>query len=439
MAQERRLVEFSRKYLCSTRYTADSDRPALQMATTVHMRPWEHRYISCDVSNLESIGCAPDDAHLASNANFLRVTTAMPELASPLAQWVVHQRCGFYTVNLFVREDCKDVVAKLNDRLRALLGIPSIALGVSCWVVRRSRGRAIRDSQVRISLTPEVPRKPSIQQQRRAVAASAYAAALPAPADSWAGRVLEGVRRAAPVNNLDHRPRKQQKQPVPTAQPGAPKPTSAATAPPRIIEQHTGASTSIAGQRSVNSVSEPRNAHEDQLPPALASLRKMVENSNRRIDALLDIPRQVHALSGRLMQMEAASTASTQIMTNMQMRMEQIAFTMAAMYKEVQRLSTACPELPSIAAADRAHSSLPSSDAIMTSHGLIRTAEVQTPCAAMDGLSASPRSNPMSVTTMAPASAGPPYSLGPVHGSPIVANSASASPARINGLAARYG
>jgi hypothetical protein len=445
-ALQKRLVEFTSKHLCSARYTADSDRPALQMATTVHIRPWEHRYISCDVSNLESIGCAPDDAHLASNANFIRVATAIPELASPMAQWVVHQRCGFYTVNLFVREDCKDVVAKLNDRLRSIMGIPSIALEISCWVVRRSRGRVVHDSQVRVSLTPEVPRKPSLQQQRRAAAASAYAAALPPPTDSWAGRVLEGVRRAAPVNNLDHRPRKHQKKSMPAAQP--PKTTSASNAPTRAAEQHTTASASPAGQSSVDSVSKPRSAHEAPLPPALASLRKMVEDSNRRIDTLLDIPRQVHALSDRLVQMEAASTAFTQILTGMQMQMEGLARSMAALHKDVVgRLSAANSARPNIAAA--APDPLPSTDATMTldeaqlsdtQAQLTQAAAAAAPCTAMDDdSSTSPRSNAVSLTVMSPVGARHSSSSGPVHGSPTAATSASASPARKNGLAVRYG
>jgi hypothetical protein len=295
---------------------------------------------------------------------------------------------------------------------------------------------------MRISLTPEVPRKPSLQQQRRAVAASAYAAAMPPPADSWAGRVLEGVRRAAPVNNLDHRPRTQQKQSMSAAQPAAPNSTPAPPAPTRITEQHTAASTPLARQRIVDSVSEPRSAHEAQLPPALASLRKMVEDSNRRVDTLLDIPRQVHALSGRLVQMEMASTVSAQVMTAIQMQMEQIAFSMAALHAEVRRLSAAYPALPSIAAAVPAHSPLSTTDDTMTPQELndIHAAVAAAPCAAMDDvLPASPRSSPVSVMATAPASAGLLNSSGPVHGSPIAANSASASPARKNGSAVRYG
>jgi hypothetical protein len=437
---EKRLAAFAVKHLSTERYRADSRRPALQLATTVHMRPWEHHFISCDVSNWESVGCSPDEENLAATEIYKKVTTAIPELCPPIARWVVHQHCGFYTVNLFLREDCKDVVAKLNERLRTALAIPSMALGVTCWVARRRGWRIVDNTQMKISLTPEVPRRPSPQQLRR-VHATASSDALTPPADSFAGRVLEGIRRAAPVHNLDHRPRKEQRPSMSAAQPAAQNSTPATTAPTRrVTEQHTTASTSLARQRSVNSVTEPRSAHETQLPPALASLRKMVEDSNRRIDALLDIPRQVHALSGRLVQMEMASTASTEVMTTIQTKMEQIAFSMVALHEEVRRLSAAYLALPSIGAAVPVQSPLSVTDATMVPHELTYAAVAATQRAAVDVLSASPRSNPVSVMATAPAGAGPLYSSGQhVHGSPIAANSASASPARQNGSAVRNG
>jgi hypothetical protein len=322
VALQWQLDDFAKKHLCTTRYTSDSTRPALQMATIVEMRPWEHRYISCDVSNVESIGCPPDDVDLAANDLFVRMTTAVPELSLPKAKWIVHQRCGFYTVNLFIREDCKDTVARLNHCLRAALGIPTIALGVSCWVARRVRGRIINESRVRISLTPEIPRKPSLRQQRRAATASAYTTAPSPPSDSWAGRVLDGVRRMAPASTLDHRPRKEQKRSGPTvtaAQPGATNNPAASANTPK------------------SNTPQPREPTAHRVPPALASLRKMIDDSNRRIDTLLDMPRQVQALSTRIGQMEASSAALTEAMLAMQMKMEQIAVGVAAMYEEMRR------------------------------------------------------------------------------------------------------
>jgi hypothetical protein len=438
IALEKRLAAFAAKHLCTTRYTADSGRPMLQMATTVLMRPWEHRYICCDVSNWESIGCTPDDEALVTNANFVRVTTALPELASPMARWVVHQRCGFYTVNLFVREDCKDVVAKLNDRLRTVLGISTVALGVSCWLVRRSRGRVISNSQVRISLTPEIPRKLSPHQQRRAVAMSSYADASPPPLDSWAGRVLEGIRRSAPSNTLDHRPRKQLKPSPLLAQPPPPTSASVTTAVPRDQRPPVAVTASSDHLHTGATIPEPHDPRETPLPPALVSLRKMVDDSNRRIDTLLDIPRQIHALSGRLAQMEMASTASAEVMTTIQMKMEQIAISMVAMHEEVRRLSAAYPALPSIGAAVPVHSLSSVTDATIVPHELTYAAVAATQRAAVDAPSVSPSPNPLSVMAAAAAGAGPLYSSGQhIQGSPIAAHSASASPARHNGSAVR--
>ena len=378
VALEKRVLEFAGKHFTTTRWTADSTRPALQMATTVQMRPWEHRYISCDVTNVESIGCTSDDPALETNATFVRLTTAIPALASPMAKWVVNQRCGFYTVNLFVREDRKDVVATLNTQLREALQIPSIALGISCYVVRRSRGRVFRDSQVRISLTPEVPRKPNPYQQRRVATASASTIAPTPSMDSWAGRVLDGVRRTAPTANLDHRPRKQPRSAAAVAEATAPSHSSAPTTPAPAVAfrqqqdvRQLASSASQARLTQPNNVglSHSRSTQEPQLPPALAALRKMVEDSNKRIDSLLDIPRQVQVLSDRLSQMEMASTASTEIMGTMQTKMEQIAVSLTAVYNELRRLTASpagvsAPPAVTVAATVPA---LPLSDTVMTS------------------------------------------------------------------------
>ena len=363
-----------------------------------------------------------------------------------MAKWVVIQRCGFYTVNLFVREDCKDVVAKLNVQLRVALGNPSAALNISCWVVRRFRGRVLRDSQMRISLTPELPRKPTPYQQRRAsAAASASSTTSPPLADSWAGRVLDGVRRAAPTTNLDHRPRKQQKPATGTASPRAGSAPVSSAPSGRPLQQHTQSPPSAPQTRQPSDVglSGPpsRGSQEPQLPPALAALRKMVEDSNRRIDSLLDVPRQIHALSGRLGQMEAASTASTTIMTGMQTRIELLACGIAALCDEFRRVSGVSFTVPStlstvpvVAAASAPGPPTPSVAMAGPQEPSQVASNVRQPAATeMSTVTASQRSTDS--TSLRP----PQYDSRVTQTTSAVPLSAHAGPARDNGSAARHG
>jgi hypothetical protein len=92
-------------------------RPLLALATTVTLHSVHIPYISCIIDNFQSAGCNVHD--LAHDPIFQRITQCTPP--HPVSHWSVQQRTGDAQASLWIREDCKQVIAELSTRVRDLL------------------------------------------------------------------------------------------------------------------------------------------------------------------------------------------------------------------------------------------------------------------------------------------------------------------------------
>jgi hypothetical protein len=278
----KKLAALVKSDMSGGRYQADSCRPELQLGTRVLMRPWERRFLSCEVTNWQSIGCN-DTTCLVSDPCFQRAVNAIQELPTSVARWIVHQRVGGSMVSLIVREDLREIVASLNDRLRTVLDLPTAALRITCTVVRRQRGGGIiPNSELRVSLTPEVspPRSPLPRAPRAAALLTS-----PPPPGSWAARLVDGVRRAAP--------RKTSSSTSPLLKGGAdpdgvPSPSSSSSVP----QQKQSPPAQSVSSANAAAVSTQPAAWES----AFAALRTNVADLAKHYEALADIPRQLAVL-----------------------------------------------------------------------------------------------------------------------------------------------
>ena len=168
--------------------------PLLALASTVSVRPLFRPYVSYIIDNFQSLGCDIHD--LANDRSFARLKDCRQELRSPNAHWTVQPKIGNATASLIIREEYKDLVPQLNAIATTDLSIPRPALRIGCTVVKRNKqGQRIHDSQLKIWLTPPIKVEPPVA-ERYALPSSTSPASQPLPSDSYAARVIEGVRRA---------------------------------------------------------------------------------------------------------------------------------------------------------------------------------------------------------------------------------------------------
>lgn len=166
--------------------------PLLALATKVVIRPITEPYVSFLLNNFQSLGCEVDDLENDDNYNALiRLSTAF---AHPHAHWQVHQSIANATVSVWIREECKDLIANLNDMVVAELGIPGSALSIACSVAKKHKNGSIdHKSSFKVFLTNNRKAIPLPMQQRpihvpQPVTNSTY------PGKTWASRVGEAAR-----------------------------------------------------------------------------------------------------------------------------------------------------------------------------------------------------------------------------------------------------
>jgi hypothetical protein len=206
----KRMAEFKRSHLTaadvSVRFAADTGLPLLALSAQLKMRAWEHKYISCLVDNFQSIGC--DTLNLKDDPIFQKVTTSKPELMPPFAAWSVNQYNGGADVSIFIREDNKQELLRLNDYVRELLSVPQSELRLKCTVFQSGpRDRTIPRTHHTVFLNQVVPVVRPAPTARREPLIGTTTAAPPAPG-TWAAAVLHAVQRLPASDTLNHRPKK---------------------------------------------------------------------------------------------------------------------------------------------------------------------------------------------------------------------------------------
>jgi hypothetical protein len=189
----------------------DTKLPLLGLSCTVTMRAWETRYTSCIIDNFQSIGCNTYD--LINDHAYKLLISSKDELKPPCAKWVVNQYNGDATVSLFIRDDLKEEVVRLNNHAQTVLELDDPGtLRIRCTVQdKNSRGRVIPGTSRTICLNETMPViLPAPHDRRPPAVQSAASTAAPAP-NSWAGRVQLGAKRAAEHRSVDHREKKEPK------------------------------------------------------------------------------------------------------------------------------------------------------------------------------------------------------------------------------------
>ena len=199
-----------------------TSQPLLALAASVTIRPMQIPYMSVVIDNWQSIGC--NSADLADCPIYKRVISSLAELRhGSAAHWSVDQRLGNAAVHVWLPQEHKALMARLNSILceDRTLGLRSSALRIWCTAAQRTRrGRINTNTLVKIHLCGPTVVAPPLALQRPASAAAAavfttaqQVQSAPAP-DSWVGRVVESLaRRKAQqsAQSLNHRPRKEQR------------------------------------------------------------------------------------------------------------------------------------------------------------------------------------------------------------------------------------
>jgi hypothetical protein len=286
-SRAKQLAAFTANDLNAARFTADSAKPLLQLATRVAMRCWQHRFVECFVSNWQSVGCG--DRFAYDDVAFQRVVTAVPELQDAASvRWQPRDQVGGTLVSLFVRDDLCAQLPALNTRLRQLSELPQAALKVVMEAhPRRTRGenRAFGERR-RYCLTPEDTRpthRPvqSVRPQGTSTVPS-WAAVL-----SAARPVTQlAARRPGPATALDHRPHKEQRR-----EPQAGPPSSSVLKPtiPPTTSSSRPASPPAPWEARMAAL-EARLSGLQTLCDSLRDMPRMLANIQRQLNQQIPAP-----------------------------------------------------------------------------------------------------------------------------------------------------
>jgi hypothetical protein len=300
----RDVAKFERSHMVgdvAARFEGDTALPLLALSTSIRVRAWEQRYTSCLVDNFQSIDCNVMD--LERDANFIRVSTEIPELRAPLAAWSVNQFNGGATATIFVREDYKDVLLTLNSAVKRVLPHTTPELRVKCTVLQaNSRGRAIFNlPRTSVYLNDSVPVLRPPVNDRRLPDAPRTSLTAPPTVTPFLAAVLAGIKRVPVVSTLDHRPKKktvtpaseasaqQQGQPDRAVLPAASKrtapPTTAVT--PSISAPPSPSNTDVALQQLAERLALLEQRLTTPTPdPAIAALTLNMQSLTRNLEAL---------------------------------------------------------------------------------------------------------------------------------------------------------
>ena len=220
-----RVAQFRKQHMVgdlADRCLGETGSPLLALSSSIRIRAWETRYISCLVDNFQSVGC--DVSDLAADAVYQKVSTSVVGLTPPDAAWCVNQHNGGADVTIFVREDCRDQLPDLNTKVAALLPGMHPQLRLKCSVQQtNARGRVLRSTPLQsIFLNEQIPvmARPSASARspHSVTVTTTFSSSQPSsgpgsgslpPPGSWAAAVQHGVKRLPDVSTLNHRPRKQ--------------------------------------------------------------------------------------------------------------------------------------------------------------------------------------------------------------------------------------
>jgi hypothetical protein len=306
------LKEFAQNEMQDPRCRADSGRPDLQLGTRVTSRLWEHRFVSMQITNWQSLQCDLT-GDLVEDEQYQRVIAHFSEFTAGSALWTTHRKIGDSVVSLIVREDLKERICGINARLRERLNMPNAALVVQCTMVRRAWGRVIPNTDTNVTLTPEVEVPPVRSSQHRPPLQAQSAASPPIPG-SYAACVNAAAMRVTnarrspnnppPTGPHPHPPNRSTKSPTsqsPAAQPKGG--TGAKPSPPAL--QNTGthsasspatpSSTPASQQQTPLSSSSASGAHQPvpEWQRALSKLQTEMDSLRTKLAALSDLPRQI--------------------------------------------------------------------------------------------------------------------------------------------------
>ena len=297
----KQLAAFAAQDISHARFSEDSSRPLLQLASRVTMRSWQQRFVECFVSNWQSVGCR--DHFAEDDPAFLRVITAVPELQdAATVRWHLRDQVGGTLVSLFIRDDLCEVLPKLNTLLRQVPELQHAALRVTCeGHPRRARGQRFAPSDKRrYLLTPEAapfPRPaPATASSPYPTSSSLPGRGAPSVLPSWAA-VLSAARpmnpqtprRPSNAPSLDHRPHKEQRRELPV-------PRSAPTTAPGPARHGSAPPTSVPAPWEVR----------------IAALEARLSGIQALCDALRDVPRMLSSIQHKLdLQMGTPSSLFT--------------------------------------------------------------------------------------------------------------------------------
>jgi hypothetical protein len=265
-----------------------TSRPLLALASSVNMHASATPYISFMVDNFQSVGCDIHD--LACDGIYQQISQCREEFRFPSAHWKVTQRIGGAVAEVWIREENRELMATLNDVVVSSLRLPTAALRVACSTVPKKRsGQPDWSKQRKVFLTSHTKVSPPPAQQRTIIPATSPV--LSPPATTWALRLGEGVKRAAEIASLNHRPRKESKQQAPQGRPlAASSPVSAPVPPARPAHAHLTdkpAQPHVIGERpSVSTiVTAPSVNWESQLSAMESRLATFEIELTQRLNA----------------------------------------------------------------------------------------------------------------------------------------------------------
>jgi hypothetical protein len=202
-----RVAEFERKFMVGAtakRFGADTSLPLLALSTTIRVRAWQTRYVTCLVDNFESMGCDVND--LATDPAFVQMSTSIAGLTHPTAAWCVNQHNGGADVTIFIREDASNALPPLNAKIKALIPSSTPDLRMRTWLrYPDEKGRVHSGCQtVAVCLNEVVPVVPNRRRPDRP------STVPPPPPGCFAQALLRGYKRLPASSTLDHRPNKKQ-------------------------------------------------------------------------------------------------------------------------------------------------------------------------------------------------------------------------------------
>jgi hypothetical protein len=206
-ATPRRVADFERKFMVgetAERFGADTTLPLLALSTTIRVRAWCTRYITCLVDNFESMGS--DVNNLAADPDFVKMSTSIPGLTHPTAAWCVNQHNGGADVTIFIREDASDALPTLNDKIKALLPSSTPNLRMRTTFKQPDENGRIHNGckTVTVCLNQVVPVVPNRKRPDRS------STTPPLPFGSFAQAAMRGFKRLSDNPTLNHRPNKKQ-------------------------------------------------------------------------------------------------------------------------------------------------------------------------------------------------------------------------------------